>query len=143
MTEYSIGMSCATAHFFMFGSLDHWTQTTRTGTISNVSPRSPGAAVAGGDNWRPTFQTILKVLAVLCCSPSRPSSINSLRRFSPQCKLENLKIETRYVYAEWFLAEIGIGSSFYNIQQVKIKLIKVLRTRQHQKLQTFPCKFDV
>ena len=96
-----------------------------------------------GDNWRPTFQTILKVLAVLCWSPSRPSSINSLRCFSLQCKLENLKIETRYVYAEWFLAEIGIGSSFHNIQQIKIKLIKVLRTRQHQKLQTFPCKFDV
>ena len=119
MTEYSIGMSCATAHFFMFGSLDHWTQTTRTGTISNVSPRSPGAAVAGGDNWRPTFQTILKVLAVLRWSPSRPSSINPLRRFSPQCKLENLKIETRYVDAEWFWLKLGLGPVFIIFSKLK------------------------
>ena len=90
--EYSVGASCAAAHCLMLGSLDHgsqhkFTPTLRTATISNVSPR---AAVAGGDNCRPTFQTILKVLAVLRWSPSRPSSINSLRRFSLQCKLREI-----------------------------------------------------
>ena len=144
--EYSVGASCAAAHCLMLGSLDHgsqhkFTPTLRTEQSPMLAPELlwPGVTTAGQH-----FKLFWKFL--LSSAGHRQDRHPSTHFAAFLFSVNSEKSERRnYIYAEWFLAEVGIGSSFdfHYIQQIKTKLIKVLRTRQHQKLQAFPYKFDI